>query len=79
MSDKKLVILVSLRDPDAQKIQSLKEFITKYCGYTEKYNAAIEEYIIRTMGEEIAIVLDGYDELPEKYGKMLNPHHFLLN
>jgi len=69
LKHKKLVILVFLRDPKAQRIKSLKEFITEYCGCTDKCNAIIEEYIKYTRGSEIAVVLDGYDELPEMMRK----------
>jgi len=59
------MILVFLRDPKAQSICSLKDFIKTYCSHTEKSNDNIEEYIIHTAGKDIAVVLDGYDELPE--------------
>jgi len=60
---------VLLRSPEAQKIQSLEEFITEYIEYTEKCNTVMEEYIKSIMGEKVAIVLDGYDELPEEIRK----------
>ena len=69
LNHKKLVILVFLRDPKAQRIRSLTEFVSEYCCYTEKCNAILEEYIKFTRGEEMAIVLDGYDELPEEMRK----------
>jgi len=65
LTDKKLVILVFLRDPKAQSICSLNDFIKAYCGHTEKCNNKIEECIKNSAGKEMAIVLDGYDELPE--------------
>jgi len=65
LTDKKLVILVLLRDPKAQKIHSLKDFVECYCNVNEKINSVIEEYISSTGGKDIAIILDGYDELPE--------------
>ena len=65
LTAKKLVILVFLRDPGAQGIKSLHDFVKSYCNYTEESNAIIEKYIRSTQGEDIAVVLDGYDELPE--------------
>ena len=65
LKDKKLVILVHLRDPVAQHLQSLQEFVKAYCHYTEKSDSIIEEYINVTAGKDMVVVLDGYDELPE--------------
>ena len=65
LNDKKLMILVFLRDPKVQSICSLKDFIKAYCNHTEKCNDKIEEYIKSNAGKDVAIVLDGYDELPE--------------
>jgi len=69
LNHKKLVVLVFLRDPKAQCIQSLQEFVAEYCGHTERCNAIIEEHIKCTRGSDIAVVLDGYDELPEAIRK----------
>jgi len=77
LEDKRLVVLVFLRDPLAQSIKSLKEFVRYYCNYTEKGNSVIEEYIHSTAGKDIAIVLDGYDELPEDIRK--NSELFFIN
>ena len=65
LTDKKLVVLVVLRDPVAQAIQSLQDFVKSYCNFTEQSNSIVEEYIKSTMGESMAVILDGYDELPE--------------
>ena len=65
LTDKKLVVLVFLRDPVAQGIKSLHKFVKKYCNYTDESNAIITEYIRSTQGKDIAVILDGYDELPE--------------
>jgi len=65
LAEIKLVALVFLRDPVAQGIQSLHDFVYYYFNYTEKSNAIIEEYIKSTQGEGIAVILDGYDEVPE--------------
>ncbi|XP_065894793.1 protein NLRC5-like [Dysidea avara] len=73
LENKKLVVLIFLRDPIAQSIISLKDFIRYYCIYTEIGNSILEEYIKSTAGKDIAIVLDGYDELPENIRK--NPEH----
>ena len=64
---KRLIILVSLRNPEAQQIQSLKRFVSIYCHYTDKNNYMLEEYIRSTDGKDIVIILDGFDELPENY------------
>ena len=65
LKHKKLVILVYLHDPIAQRLQSLQEFVGQYCKYTGKSNSVIEEYINVTAGKDVVVVLDGYDELPE--------------
>ena len=62
--DKKLIILVYLRDPKAQSVQSLDDLINSYCTYTDETISIVKEYIQRTKGKDMVIILDGYDELP---------------
>ena len=64
--DKKLVILVYLRDPKAQHVHTLKDFISLFCGYTEEKNSVVVDYIESTKGKDMVIILDGYDEMPER-------------
>ena len=62
---KKIMFSVFLRDPIAQCLQSLQDFVGYCCKFTEKINSIIEEYISFTAGKDIVVILDGYDELPE--------------
>ena len=66
LKDKKLVILVFLRDPKAQRICTLDDFVAFLCGDTDETNPIVKSYIKTTKGKDMVIILDGYDEMPEK-------------
>ena len=65
LKDKKLVILVLLRDPKAQRISTLDDFVTFLCSDTDETNPIVKNYIKTTKGKDLVIILDGYDEMPE--------------
>ena len=77
----KLVLLLCLRDPNVQQATSVNHLLQLFCEGDEK---AIEitntcsDYIYKTGGKEVVLLLDGYDELPVKlqtyslFAKMLN-------
>ena len=75
LSDKLLVFLIYLREPESHKINSLEAFVEYVCrgqvnydcdGQVEKH---VLKYMIDSKGEKISVVFDGYDELPEKLRK----------
>ena len=72
----KLLVVVFLRDTKAQRIRNLRDFVCKYCECTEKSNSIMEEYLNITSGKNIAIMLDGYDELPKDMRK--NTENFFV-
>ena len=67
LADHTFVFLIPLRDPESQKIDSVKSFIN-YFGYPQ-VTEYIVNYIIDNKGKNITIVFDGYDELSEKLRK----------
>ena len=70
LTKKKLILLLYLRDFVCQTITSLSGLI-KHCIESQtkledaEYNM-IENYIIKSKGEKVAFILDGYDELSIK-------------
>ena len=77
---KKFLLLVYLRDLINQDIASFKELI-KYCikNVTQLEDTKINilgDYIIKTQGEDVVLILDGYDELS---GKNIKNNDFFIN
>ena len=67
LEEKRLLLLVNLRDPVCQNIITFRDLIKHCISYTESKStkiSIIENYIIENQGEKVALVLDGYDELP---------------
>ena len=63
-----LVYLISLRDPQVQKITSVKDLVTYYYQFDESSNSiasSCAEYLLHSGGEHVAFVFDGFDEYPE--------------
>ena len=61
-----LVLLIRLRDPVAQNLTSLNELFKYFC---QRENIHTDNYITHLTkdgGKHITILLDGYDELPER-------------
>ena len=70
LAKKKLILLIHLRDLICQTITSLSSLI-KHCIESQtKLESTeismIENYIIESKGDKVALILDGYDELPIK-------------
>lgn len=69
LSDKKMLFLLFLRDPIVQQITCLKDLVLYFYhndeAAAEKANACAE-FLVNNSGSEITIILDGYDELPDK-------------
>jgi len=64
---KKILILIFLRDPSIQKLDSFAEFaqyITCACQESQTVKT-FTKYLIDTSGKNLIFVFDGYDELPE--------------
>ena len=63
-----LVFLISLRDPLVQRIVSVKDLVKYYYQFDESSDAianSCAKYLLQSGGEDITLVLDGYDEYPE--------------
>ena len=63
-----LVLLVSLRDPSLQQIESVDDLLHLF--YKREKNSmeivdACSKYLSRNGGENLALLLDGYDEYPD--------------
>ena len=68
----KLVILISLRDPSLQRINSVSDLL--HLLYKGDENAtqvvsACSEYLSKNGGKTLTLLLDGYDEYPEHLQK----------
>ena len=65
----KLVLLLCLRDPNVQQATSVNHLLQLFC---EGDDSATEitkpcsDYLFKTGGKEMVVLLDGYDELPVK-------------
>ena len=65
----KIMFLLFLRDPAVQRISCLEDLIMYfYCNDKASINDAkiCAEHLQKTDGIELTIILDGYDELPQK-------------
>lgn len=66
---RKMVIILFLRDPAVQNISCLEDLIMYfYCndGIMADNAKVCAEYLQKSDGIELTVILDGYDELPEK-------------
>ena len=65
LTEKFLLFLIFLRDPDVRKIKSLKEFVAyAICSSIQNKNVdLIVQYLENTSGLYVTIVFDGYDEI----------------
>ena len=66
LTEIKIVFLLYLRDPQLQTITTTKQLV-KYmsmgCLHGEKITALVE-YLVNTQGQQLCIVMDGFDEYP---------------
>ena len=66
LTEIKIVFLLYLRDPQLQSITTTKQLV-KYmsmgCLHGEKITTLVE-YLVNTQGQQLCIVMDGFDEYP---------------
>ena len=63
-----LVLLVCLRDPNVHQMTELKQLFYPFCQYSIKNRdiaATCSEYFFNNGGENLTLLLDGYDEFPD--------------
>ena len=63
-----LVLLVSLRDPSLQQIESVDDLLHLFFKRENKAMEVVDacsKYLSRNGGENLALLLDGYDEYPD--------------
>ena len=68
----KLVLLVCLRDPAVQQMSLIDDLLQSFCKRNRRSNkiaSACSNYLLENNGEDLALLLDGYDEYPERLRK----------
>ena len=68
----KLVLLVCLRDPAAQKMSKVDDLLQLYCKRhreAEQIASTCSDYLTQTNGKDVAFLFDGYDEYPKMLQK----------
>ena len=68
----KLVLLICLRDPAVHQMSLIDELLQSFCKRERKaieIASACSDYLSENDGEDLALLLDGYDEYPEKLRK----------
>ena len=64
----KLVLLVCLRNPAVQKMSLIDDLLQSFCRRDRRATeivSACSDYMSENNGEDLALLLDGYDEYPE--------------
>ena len=77
LTEIKIVFLLYLRDPQLQSITTTKqlvEYMSMGCLHGEKITTLVE-YLVNTKGQQLCIVMDGFDEYPNT----LQESSFILN
>ena len=67
-----LVLLVCLRDPTVQQMSLIDDLLQPFCKgdrRAAKIVSACSDYLLENDGEDLAFLLDGYDEYPEELRK----------
>ena len=65
----KLVVHVRLRDLAVQKMSSIDDLLQSFCKRDKRSSELVtpySEYLSENNGEDLALLLDGYDEYPER-------------
>ena len=65
----KLVLLVCLRDPAVQQMSLIDNLLQSFCKRNRRSSeiaSACSDYLSENNGEDLALLLDGYDEYPER-------------
>ena len=65
LNDKKIVLLIILRECNFNNIKSVENLVEHVVG-SSKMTASLTEYFVQTEGKDLAIVFDGYDEISEE-------------
>ena len=64
LSNKKLLFLLFMRDPRVKDITNLKSLVSYFC-QGDTLTGKITDWLVETDGKDLAIILDGYDEISE--------------
>ena len=62
-TDKKLLIVLFLRDHNIQSTTSLPDWLKKFTQY-EKMVADVENFVSENDGKSVVFLIDGFDEYP---------------
>ena len=65
----KLVLLVCLHDPAVQQMSLIDDLLQSFCKWLRRSSeiaSACSDYLSENNGEDLALLLDGYDEYPER-------------
>ena len=68
LSDDKLVLLIFLRDPRLQNVNSIRSLIHYFYKFEKEADSICQicaEYIFEVNGKNITIIFDGYDEIAQ--------------
>ena len=68
----KLVLLLCLRDPAVQQMSLIDDLLQPFCIGDRRaieISSACSDYLLENDGEDLALLLDGYDEYPETLRK----------
>ena len=66
LSEKELVLILFLRDPNIQKIKELKDIIHYFYGFSKDtvgISASCAKFLLQMGGVNVTIILDGLDEI----------------
>ena len=72
LNNKTLLFLLFVRDPQLKCITDVQSLVKFFC-QSESLSNKITDWLIETDGLYLTIVLDGYDEMPEKH-----ENHFIV-
>ena len=66
LSEKELVLMLFLRDPNIQKIKELKDIIHYFYGFSKdtiEISTSCAKFLLQVSGVNVTIILDGLDEI----------------
>ena len=66
LNNKTLLFLLIMRDPQLKCITDVQSLVKFFC-QSDSLSNKIADWLIETDGHYLTIVLDGYDEMPEKH------------
>ena len=68
----KLVLLLCLRDPAVQQMSWINDLLQPFCTRDQRgtnISSACSDYLLENDGEDLVLLLDGYDEYPDRLRK----------